>query len=196
MSKKGNNLDKHEKTILGILNNHKGRECAISGKRLAELAGVRERGLRNIINHLIFGHGIRIVSSSKRKESGYYFPRTKRERQEFFRVFRQRGITSLTKAAQVEETSLLEISIKIVLEQCKEGEKVPGARGALSRLLRYFYENQELYSSEIDGLRSEVAPLLVDREHMQEIKSAAEDAIHANARLQELTKSIAIRKTE
>lgn len=198
MSEKGKKLDEHEKTVLKILDNHKGKKCAISGAKLAKFSGVCERRVRDIITHLIFTHGIRIVSSSKKKESGYYFPQNKQERQEFFRVFRRRGITSLAKAAQVEETTLLEISISIVLERCKEGEKVPGTSGALNYLLKHFYGNQKLYFDEIkalEALRSEAPPLLVDQRQMEEIKVAAKEANEANCRLQELTGSVLEAKT-
>lgn len=188
MSEKGKSLDSPETRILKILDNHKGKDNAIAGYKLADLIDICDRRLRQIVNHLIFEHLIPIASSTRRKESGYFLIQTDKERHEFYWAFRHRGLTSLTKAARVEKQSLLETSLQLTLDQYQDGKKVPGAGEALSKLLKLFSRNPRFYAREIEALKND--PVLFDKVQMEEIKTAAQEANTANQRLQRLTAGI------
>lgn len=175
MSIKGNPLNDKETTLMRILDNHKGAENVIAGKKLANLVELCERRLRERINHLIIEHLIPIGTCARHKYSGYFLIATKEERLEFRNTFRKRGITGLIKAARVDKSSLLETSLQLTLDHYLTGEKIPGFGAAMSKMLGIIRSDPEKYADEINAFQADAAPLLVDRARMAEINQKSKE---------------------
>ena len=190
MSKKGEDLTRLESAALRILQQHNGYENAISGPALAKKLKVNCRKVREIINHLIIDHLLPVASSTHPHHAGYFLVATPAEAKQFYLAFRKRGITGLMKAARMEKTTLLEMSLQLSFDQYQddeEGQKIPGAGEAAAKLLKLFLKNKKLYSKEIAALGDQAAPLLIDREKIKKINAAAKRQEEAAKELRELT---------
>lgn len=179
MSEQGNRLDDVEVTILRILNNHKGRDQAISAPMLAANVGIKKRKLRAIINHLEIEHLIPIASAAG-EGGGYYLISSEKEGREFYETFKRRGLTGITRAARVLKKSPLEGAVQLTIDAVMEGDKIPGTGEAVTRLLKVFRSDPERYAKEIAAIKKEVMPLFVSQDLMAEINATAR-------KLQELT---------
>ena len=114
----------------------------------------------------------------------------KLEAEEFYRRFRNRGLTALTRAARAMKSPEIVEATQYVIGEVKDGQKIPGATKALGLLARHIFQNPELYANQIKKLKSKLGPFLVDREYISELKAAADEADKASKRFKELVNSI------
>ena len=118
-------LIKEERDVLRLL--RRGRENARSVRFLAEMVGVSEVRLREIVRHLIEHHGYCIGSRTGRPP-GYYLITEPDEIEEVYRSLRHRGISILTRAARLKKISLEEVFKQGVLDKVRSQEGSPKNR--------------------------------------------------------------------
>ena len=106
-------LTREEQAVLRLL--RQGRENARSVRFLAEMVGVSEVRLREIVRHLIEVHGYCIGSRTGRPP-GYYLITEPEEIEEVYRSLRHRGISILMRAAKLKKISVEEVFKQGVLE--------------------------------------------------------------------------------
>jgi hypothetical protein len=173
MSKKGARLDTTEVAIMRILENHKGKKEAICSERLAELCNLTGRRLRQMINHLIIEHSIPIGSQDG-EEGGYYIITSLEEKIDYCRRHKKRAMTALMRVSRIMRNQDLVTATQLVIGEIQPGQKIPGVTKTISLLTREMIRNPELYKDQIAALKkSELAPLLVDQEKINEINQAA-----------------------
>ncbi len=129
----------------------------------------------------MFEHNIQIISSTRRKESGYYLPADKTERWEFFAAFKKRAMTGIQKAAAIMNAPAIVAAVKLSIDAAENGKKIPGLGKALESIIEHFKSEPDLYQKEMEAVKSKFGALLVDRARMAEINEAS-------AKLQALTK--------
>lgn len=98
-------LTDEEQRVWSAVANRTGRESAILGNHLAELARIEYNTLRAIISHLVNHHGYLIASCSK----GYYIPVNPDEIASATRSLRHRGMAILQRAARLQKSSIEEV---------------------------------------------------------------------------------------
>jgi hypothetical protein len=98
-------LTDDERRVWWAISDHAGKEEAILGARVADLAQVDYDTVRAIISHLVNFHGYLIASCSR----GYYVPVTPEEIAAATRSLRHRGIMILRRAARLQNSSLEEV---------------------------------------------------------------------------------------
>lgn len=90
-------MTREEKAVAAILTEHRGRAKAIMARRLAELAGLDERRLRQVIKHLVERHHMAIGSTTS-VPPGYYLITDPRERAAVRRSLMRRALSILERA--------------------------------------------------------------------------------------------------
>lgn len=110
-------LTQEESMILTLLEDHRGRENAITGSIIARCAGIPYDRVREIISHLVTTHNYLLGSYSR----GYYMIVDSQEVDETCRSLRHRAISILYRAARIKKQSVEEIFHQARIE-FKEGE--------------------------------------------------------------------------
>lgn len=110
-----------EEKIFREISLRPGKENAISKERLAEILGMHERNMRNIIHHLRRTHKIRI-GLSPGDPPGYYMIRTKEESRETSRQFWVRILDMLETVRIIEGSNYLELAgqARLKIEELKD----------------------------------------------------------------------------
>ena len=120
-----------ESAFLSILwDDHYGAENKISGEELAGTWALRILGLVNwtpaiksrwmrwmrlMQNHLLFDHGLRVLSRSG-SLGGYWIGETEEEAEKFYDTFRRRGLTGLRKATRGRQSVLVDVMQQVSFE--------------------------------------------------------------------------------
>ncbi len=104
---------KTEQQILSLL--QKGRQNALSVKRMVEQTGLREDALRQKVRHLIDAHDI-LICSVVMKPAGYFYPVSAIEIEQGTKSLRHRGLSILARAAKLQKISIVEIFNQTLLE--------------------------------------------------------------------------------
>jgi len=93
--------------VLEVLEQHQGRENAISQHRLASAAGLSPRRVRRIIYELIVDLGQPICSAyGPAGQAGYFFPSGHQEAAEAARALREHALAMLKRASVLERRRL------------------------------------------------------------------------------------------
>lgn len=95
-------LTDEEQRVWQSVKERAGRDQAILGPRIAELARMDYDTVRAVIAHLVNDHGMLIASCSR----GYYVPETPEEIVAATRSLRHRAIMILLRASRLQKTSL------------------------------------------------------------------------------------------
>ena len=95
-----------EKTVLSILQSHKGKAAAIPKSALARAAGFDERRCRKIVKALIEIHNIPIGSDYGSDGGGYFLADSPEEMNAVYRRLRKHGISILVRAAAIRGITL------------------------------------------------------------------------------------------
>lgn len=101
-----------EQRIWDVIRLHRGKDNAVTGKRIAEWTGMEYDFIRSVIAHLVTSHNYLIASNSK----GYFIPETFNEVFTATKSLRHRGISILVRASKLQRTSLEDIFNQSVLE--------------------------------------------------------------------------------
>lgn len=105
-------LTDEEQRVWFAVSDRIGKDNAILGDRLAELARTDYDTVRAIISHLVNHHGYLIASHSR----GYYVPITPEEIASATRSLRHRGIMILMRAAKLQKSSIEDVFGQAKLE--------------------------------------------------------------------------------
>ncbi len=108
-------LDRDEQAVMKILRKHRGRQSAVKVDRIVQLTGINERQVRDIVRHLIHEHRAP-VGSSTQKPYGYYWIVSGEEAEATVKALERRGISVLTRAADIKRITLPELLGQLKLE--------------------------------------------------------------------------------
>lgn len=178
-----NVLDNTEKRIVGILGNHLGRFNAIRMKKLAEIVGIQERSIRNVINHLKFYHKIPIMSWDDCHQGGYYLPAEGSDTAVCIEMFLSRVWTSLRNVATLKKISMIEAGELVALELEKmstsEDEakkkfmtglpKPPQGYSLITALIKHAQDNPDKYHQDIHVIQNLFGAKFIQRKKLTEL---------------------------
>lgn len=98
-------LTQEERLVLSLIEDHAGKENAVTGEIIAQLALVSYNRVREIVSHLVNDHGKLIGSCGK----GYYLIVDPDEVEEVYRSLRHRGLSILYRAGRIKKISVVEV---------------------------------------------------------------------------------------
>lgn len=111
-SRKAPLLTDEERRVWRIIETRRGKEAALLGPVIADLAGSDYDTVRAIISHLVTAHGCLIASCPR----GFFVPVTPQEIEAATRSLRHRAIRILMRASRLQKSSLEDIFKQTVLE--------------------------------------------------------------------------------
>jgi len=178
-----NILEDTEKRIVGILGNHIGRFNAVRMKKLAEIVGIQERSVRNLINHLKFYHKIPIMSWDDTRAGGYYLPAEGADSEVCIEMFLSRVWTSLKNVATLKKISMIEAGELVALELEKmstsEDEakkkfmtglpKPPEGYSLITALIKHAKENPDKYQHDLHIVQNIFGAKFIQRKKLSEL---------------------------
>jgi len=192
-------MTNEETYILGILQQRKGKDNAITCRRLAVglFGGSAEipsdsqvsswmRRVRKLVNNLIFDFGIPIIGDHRR---GYYLVETVQEMEVATSTLTKHALHELWKASRLKKVAPAELLGQLTFDfhaalpvgaDAPLGEDgnvsgdspLPAHLAAVTSILAEYERDPEKYADEIQALRKKYSPMFLSREDAQRLKEA------------------------